>query len=64
MTTVAKLLARKQHLIEQLLDHPGPEEQDKIGRQLQKIDTALHLLDDNVPAGTSTDDQKRYGPSA
>jgi hypothetical protein len=43
---------------------PGPEEQDKIGRQLQKIDTALHLLDDNVPAGISTDDEKRYGPSA
>jgi hypothetical protein len=50
MTTVAKLLARKQHLIEQLLDHPGPEEQDQIGQQLQEIDTSLHLLDDNGPS--------------
>jgi hypothetical protein len=57
MTTVEKLLTRKRRLVERLLENPGTEEQDEIGRQLQKIDTALHLLD-NVPAGTSTDDEK------
>jgi hypothetical protein len=58
MTTVEKLLTRKRRLIERLLKNPGMEEQDEIGRQLQKIDTALHLLDDNVPAGISTEDEK------
>jgi hypothetical protein len=57
MTTVEKLLTRKRRLIERLLKNPGMEEQDEIGRQLQKIDTALHLLDDNVPAGISTEDE-------
>jgi hypothetical protein len=57
MTTVEKLLTRKRRLVERLLENPGTEEQDEIGRQLQKIDTALHLLD-NVPAGTRTDDEK------
>jgi hypothetical protein len=57
MTTVKKLLTRKQRLVERLLEHPDLEEQDQIERQLKKIDTALHLLD-NVPAGTSTDDEK------
>jgi hypothetical protein len=58
MTTVEKLLTRKRRLIERLLKNPGMEEQDEIGRQLQKIDTALHLLDGNVPAGISTEDEK------
>jgi hypothetical protein len=58
MTTVEKLLTRKRRLIERLLKNPVMEEQDEIGRQLQKIDTALHLLDDNVPAGISTEDEK------
>jgi hypothetical protein len=58
MTTVEKLLTRKQRLVERLLEHPDLEEQDQIERQLKKIDTALHLLD-NVSANTSTDDAKK-----
>jgi hypothetical protein len=56
MTTVEKLLVRKKQLIERLLENPGPEEQEQIEGQLQKIDTALHLLE-NVPASTKTDDK-------
>jgi hypothetical protein len=58
MTSVEKLLTRKQRLVERLLEHPDLEEQDQIERQLKKIDAALHLLD-NVSANTSTDDAKK-----
>ena len=56
MTTIEKLLVRKQQLIDRLLENPGPEEQEQIEGHLQKIDTALHLLD-NVPASTSIDNK-------
>jgi hypothetical protein len=45
MTTLAKLLAEKQQLIERLQEDPGPEEQDQIGQLLAKINKALDLLD-------------------
>ena len=45
MTTAAKLLARKQQLLERLQDNPGQHEHDEIER-LPEIDTALDLLDE------------------
>ncbi len=36
MTTVAKLLARKQQLVERLKEDPGPHECDEIERLLPK----------------------------
>jgi len=46
MTTLAKLLAEKQQLIERLEKNPGPQEREAIERLLQKINTALDLLDE------------------
>jgi hypothetical protein len=48
-TTLVKLLAQKQQLIERLQGDPGPEERDEIERLLEKIDTALNLLDEAGP---------------
>ena len=46
MTTAAKLLRRKQQLIERLHeDDLGPHERDEIERLIKEIDTALNLLD-------------------
>jgi chaperonin cofactor prefoldin len=56
MTTLAKLLARKQKLQERLQENPGPHERDEIERQLEEIDTALNSLDE-VGAGKSNDEQ-------
>lgn len=55
MTTLAKLLARKQELIERLGENPGVHEREEIERQLAEIDEALNLLDEAGP-GTSTKD--------
>jgi hypothetical protein len=33
MTTLAKLLARKQQLLERLQEYPGPHEREEIERQ-------------------------------
>ena len=49
MTTVAKLLERKQQLLERLHGNPGPDERDEIERLIAQIDTALDLLDDAGP---------------
>jgi hypothetical protein len=48
-TTLVKLLEQKQQLIELLQGDPGPEERDEIERLLEKIDTALNLLDEAGP---------------
>jgi hypothetical protein len=45
MTTLAKLLAEKQKLIERLHEGPGPEEREQIEKLLAKINRALDLLD-------------------
>jgi DNA-binding MarR family transcriptional regulator len=52
MTTLAKLLAEKQQLIERLQEDPGPEEREQIERLLEQINAALDSLDDAGP-GTS-----------
>lgn len=45
MSTVAKLLARKQALLERLESDPGPSEREEIATLLAKIEAALTLLD-------------------
>jgi hypothetical protein len=46
MTTLAKLLAEKQQLVERLQEGPGQQEREEIERLLDKIDTALSFLDE------------------
>jgi len=54
MTTFAKLLARKQQLVERLQQEDlGPHERDEIERLLAEIDTALDLFDETQPGETS-----------
>jgi hypothetical protein len=56
MTTLSRLLAEKQRLMEQLQEDIGPEERDEIERLLEKIDAALDSLDKAGPGGTSAGD--------
>jgi uncharacterized protein Yka (UPF0111/DUF47 family) len=49
MTTVAKLLARKEQLLEQLQEDVGPNEREEIERLLEQIDTALNQLEEIGP---------------
>ena len=53
MTTVARLLARKQRLLERLEEDLGPHEREEIERLLAEIDAALNLLDEAGPSKTS-----------
>jgi hypothetical protein len=45
MTTLTKLLAEKQMLVERLQKKVGPEERDEIERLLEKINAALDSLE-------------------
>jgi chaperonin cofactor prefoldin len=47
MTTAAKLLARKQQLLQRL--QAGPNEREEIERILEQIDTALNQLEEIGP---------------
>jgi hypothetical protein len=49
MTSFAKLLARKQRLLERLQEDPGTHERYEIERLLTEIDEALALLDESGP---------------
>jgi len=49
MTTIAKLLAQKQQLLEQLNEGAGPHEREEIERLLVEIEDALNLLDEAGP---------------
>lgn len=53
MSTVAKLLARRERLLEQLESEPGPNEREEIQRLLAPIETALSLLEPGDAAGPS-----------
>ncbi|WGD51440.1 hypothetical protein QA641_39340 [Bradyrhizobium sp. CB1650] len=53
MSTVAKLLARKQALLERLERDPGPNEREEIQTLLAQIETTLNLLDPRDAAGPS-----------
>ena len=44
-TTVAKLLAQKQELLDRLAQNPGDNEHAEIKSVLAKIDAALNYLD-------------------
>jgi hypothetical protein len=50
MSTVAKLLAQKERLLERLESDPGPNEREELKTLLTKIETALSLLE---PRGTA-----------
>ncbi|WP_198026536.1 hypothetical protein [Bradyrhizobium sp. ARR65] len=56
MTTLAKLLAQKQQLLDRLQADPGPHEREEIERLLAEIDEALTLLDEARP-GTSGEEE-------
>jgi hypothetical protein len=45
ITTLERLLARKQQLVERLQRDPGPHERNEIERLLAEIDQALNLID-------------------
>ena len=51
MSTVAKLLERKERLLAQLESGPGPNEREEIERQLAQIETALSLLEPGDAVG-------------
>lgn len=51
MSTLARLLARKQRLMEQLENDPGPNEREEIERVLSQIETALTWLDPKDASG-------------
>jgi len=53
MSTIAKLLARKQALRERLESDPGPNEREEIERLLAQVDTALSLLQPGDAAAPS-----------
>ncbi|MBR0946475.1 MULTISPECIES: hypothetical protein [Bradyrhizobium] len=55
MSTLAKLLARKQALLERLESHSGPNEREEIERLLVQIETALSLLAPRDPAAPATE---------
>lgn len=56
MTTVARLLARRQDLVDRLQQDPGPHEREEIERLIAQIDTALDLLKDTGPGDTADPD--------
>jgi hypothetical protein len=53
-TTLAKLLAQKQQLLERLQEDLGPNEREEIQRLLAKIDEELILVEEAGP-GISND---------
>jgi hypothetical protein len=57
MTTLIKLLTRKQQLIQRLEENPGPNEQAEIERLLAEIDEALNFLDEMGPGTSRRDEQ-------
>ena len=55
MTTLGKLLAEKQKLIERLQEEVGPEERNEIERLLENIEAALDSLDKAGPGPNKVD---------
>ena len=58
MTTIAKLLGRKQRLLERLQENPSSHERNETVRLLMQIETALDLVEETGSAQT-----KRIGPA-
>jgi hypothetical protein len=53
MSTVAKLRARNERLLEQLQSDPGPNEREELERLLAQNETALSLLVSGDAAASS-----------
>ncbi len=49
MTSLAKLLAEKQQLLERLQEGPGPHEREQIQRVLAELEETLALLGESGP---------------
>lgn len=49
MSTIARLLAQKEQLMERLARDPGPNERKEIEALLAKVETALTWLESNDP---------------
>ena len=45
MTSIAKLLTQKQHLLSRLEEYPGTNERAEIERLLDRVDAELNALD-------------------
>jgi hypothetical protein len=56
-TTLAKLLAQKQQLLERLQEDPGPNEREEIQRLLAKIDEELTLIEEAGPGISDDQDE-------
>jgi hypothetical protein len=56
-TTLAKLLAQKQQLLERLQEDPGPNEREEIHRLLAKIDEELTLIEEAGPGISDDQDE-------
>jgi len=54
MTTIAKLLGRKQRLLERLQENPSPHERNETVRLLMQIETALRLGRGNWASANGT----------
>ncbi len=57
MTTIAKLLGRKQRLLERLQENPSSHERNETVHLLMQIETALDLVEETGSAQT-----ERIGP--
>jgi hypothetical protein len=57
MTTLARLLARKQEVIDRLQGDPGTHEREELERLLEKINTALSFLDEARPGTSESRDE-------
>jgi len=57
MTTLAKLLKRKQQLVERLEEEPGSHEREEIERLLLEIDEVLNLLEEAQPGASKQAEQ-------
>ena len=58
MTSLAKLLTRKQQLLARLEEEPGPNERAELERILKKVDAALSSLEP-APSDMAEDHDSR-----
>ena len=59
MTTLVRLLAQKQQLLERLQEGPGLHERAEIVRVLEEIDQALSVLEEARPGRSGQDASRR-----
>jgi hypothetical protein len=61
MTSLAKLLTRKQQLLARLEEEPGPNERTELERILKNVDAALSSLEP-APGDMAEDHDSRSRP--